>query len=279
LDVSVKMSSAVDENGKSRICRVALRDVTARKKVEADLKAQELELAHAARLSMMGEMAAGLAHEINQPLGAIAAYAEGASIRLRDGKPDADSLIRVLDRIAHDAHRGGQVIRRLRQFLQKRTPERVCLRINDLVREVAQFVDADLRRREVSLGIDLAADLPPAQGDPIQIQQVLLNLVRNACDAMHDTEPARRSLMIRTRSLDGEHVDVCVEDCGHGISHSNMDQMFDAFFSTKAEGLGMGLAISRSIIEAHGGQIWASSNSEGGATFHFTLPTTVEVCT
>ena len=255
-----------------------LRDITARKRAETDLKVQEMELAHVGRLSMMGEMAAGLAHEINQPLGAIAAYAEGASIRLRDGKPDLNSLTNVLERIARDAHRAGQVIRRLREFLRKRTPERTSVRINDLVREVAQFVDADLRRRMVRMGVDLGKELPPIQGDPIQIQQVLLNLVRNGCDAMTDTDPSRRSLVIRTRCRDGESIDVSVEDCGHGLSSIQNDQLFEAFFSTKDEGLGMGLAISRSIIEAHGGQIWATSNLEGGASFHFSLPITAEVC-
>ncbi len=204
VDISMKMSAVKDEDGESIVCRAALRDITARKRVEADLKAQEMELAHVGRLTMMGEMATGLAHEINQPLGAIAAYAEGASIRLRDGKPDVDSLTVVLERIALDAHRAGQVIRRLRQFLRKRTPERTSVQINDLVREVAQFVDADLRRREIRMGVDLGDNLPPVQGDPIQLQQVLLNLVRNGCDAMLQTETPRRSLMIRTRCRDGD---------------------------------------------------------------------------
>jgi PAS domain S-box-containing protein len=277
IDTSVKMSVVRDQNGESIVCRAALRDITARKRVEADLKTQEMQLAHAGRLSMMGEMAAGLAHEINQPLAAIAAYAEGASIRLRDGKPDIDSLNIVLQRIATDAHRAGQVIRRLRQFLRKRTPERTSVQINDLVREVASFVYPDLRRRDVRLGIDLGKELPPVQGDPIQLQQVLLNLVRNGADAMLDTDLSRRQLMIRTRCSDGESVDVTVEDFGHGLSTNANDELFEAFYSTKDDGLGMGLAISRSIIESHGGQIWATSNPQRGATFYFSLPATAEV--
>lgn len=277
IDISMKMSAVRAENGESIICRAALRDITARKRIEADLKAQEMELAHAGRLSMMGEMAAGLAHEINQPLGAIAAYAEGALIRLRDAKPDPESLGQILQRIADDAHRAGQVIRRLRQFLAKRPPERTDVQVNDLVREVAQFVDADLRSRDVRLGIDLGRNMPCVQGDPIQLQQVLLNLVRNACDAMQETAPSRRHMMIRTRSGDRENIEVTVEDCGHGLSSTMNDQLFETFFSTKDEGLGMGLAISRSIIESHGGQIWATSNLEGGASFYFTLPASLEV--
>ncbi len=277
IDTSVKMSVVRDQNGESIVCRAALRDITVRKRVEADLQTQEMQLAHAGRLSMMGEMAAGLAHEINQPLGAIAAYAEGASIRLRDGKPDLDRLNIVLQRIATDAHRAGQVIRRLRQFLRKRTPERTSVQVNDLVREVASFVYSDLRRRDVRLGIDLGKDLPPVQGDPIQLQQVLLNLVRNGADAMLDTDLSRRQLMIRTRCGDGENVDVTVEDFGHGLSTNASDELFEAFYSTKDDGLGMGLAISRSIIESHGGQIWATSNPQQGATFYFSLPATAEV--
>jgi C4-dicarboxylate-specific signal transduction histidine kinase len=273
----MNVSTVRDENGESVYYRAVLRNITAKKRVEAHLKKQEMELAHVARLSMMGEMATGLAHEINQPLAAIAAYAEGASIRLRDGNPDLQSLSLVVDRIASDAHRAGEIIRRLREFLRKREPDQSIIDINDLVREVALFVGTDMKRREVSLGMDLEQDLPPVSGDSIQIQQVLLNLVRNGCDAMMDIDPPRRNMLLRTRSIGGSNVEVEVVDSGHGLSGSERDQLFDAFFSTKHDGLGMGLAISRSIIESHGGAIGATSNLEGGATFFFSLPATHQV--
>lgn len=277
VDISMNVLAARDENGESTYCLAALRDVTTKKRVESHLKNQEMELAHVARLSMMGEMATGLAHEINQPLAAIAAYAEGAAIRMRDGNLDLQSLAQVVDRIAVDAHRAGQIIRRLRKFVRKRAPDRSSLAINDLVREVAQFVDADIKNREVRLGLDLDINLPLVSGDSIEVQQVLLNLVRNGCDAMMEIEPSRRSLMIRTRFDGDDSIEVEVEDSGHGLSGGMQDQLFDPFFSTKMDGLGMGLAISRSIIESHGGQVWATSNAEGGATFRFSMPANREV--
>ncbi|MGI9470898.1 MAG: CHASE domain-containing protein [Rubripirellula sp.] len=272
LETSMNVSAVRYEEGAATDCRAVLRDITEKKIVETRIKNQEMELAHVARLTMMGEMATGLAHEINQPLAAIAAYAEGAAIRIRDGKSDSEGMLHVVDRISADAHRAGEVIRRLRQFVRKREPDRCKLDLNPLVREVAHFVASDLRRRDVTLGLDLQDRLPDAMGDPIQIQQVLLNLVRNGVDSMHDVDPTLRRMMIRTRS--GEHGDLLVEieDNGHGLKDGATDQLFEAFFSTKQDGLGMGLAISRSIIETHQGQIWATANVEGGTTFHFSLP-------
>ena len=272
LETSMNVSANEVEDGIATDCRAVLRDITEKKMVETRLKHQEMELAHVARLTMMGEMATGLAHEINQPLAAISAYAEGAAIRLRDGKSDAAGLLNVVERISSDAHRAGEVIRRLRQFVRKRESDRCRLDLNTLVREVAHFVATDLRRRDVSLGLDLQDDLPSTIGDPIQIQQVLLNLVRNGVDSMRDVDASVRQMMIRTRCTEEGELLVQVEDNGHGLDDEVTDQLFEAFFSTKQEGLGMGLAISRSIIETHQGHIWATPNLEGGTTFHFSLP-------
>jgi PAS domain S-box-containing protein len=272
VETSMNVSAVRDERGESIHCRVVLRDITAKKLRENLIKNQEMELAHVARLSMMGEMAAGLAHEINQPLAAIAAFAEGAAIRIRNGTSDAPGLARVVDRISADAHRAGEVIRRLRQFVRKREPERHDVDLNELVQEVAQFIGPDVKSREICLILKLGEGLPNLRGDSIQIQQVLLNLVRNSCDAMMDTNPAQRKLTICTHFNGQDSIDVDVHDCGHGLSESMDEHVFEAFFSTKEDGLGMGLAISRSIIESHGGQIWATPNLEGGASFHFSLP-------
>jgi PAS domain S-box-containing protein len=274
LDTSMNVRAVCDEQGESIYCRAVLRDITARKRVEAQMKQQEMELAHVARLSMMGEMATGLAHEINQPLAAIAAYAEGAAIRIRDGNSDIRSIARVVDRISADAHRAGEVISRLRQFVKNREPDRCDIDINELVREVAKFAAPDVKLREVGLGLDLQEPLPNVRGDAIQIQQVLLNLVRNGCDAMADVDSIQRRVTIRTR-YDGEgEIQVSVDDCGHGLSENTHEQVFEAFFSTKEDGLGLGLAISRSIVESHGGRIWAMPNVDGGASFQFSLSAT-----
>lgn len=276
LETSMNVSALKVEDGIATDCRAVLRDITEKKMVETRLKHQEMELAHVARLTMMGEMATGLAHEINQPLAAISAYAEGAAIRLRDGKSDAAGLLNVVERISSDAHRAGEVIRRLRQFVRKRESDRCRLELNTLVREVTHFVATDLRRREVSLGLDLQDDLPSTIGDPIQIQQVMLNLVRNGVDSMRDVDASVRQMMIRTRCTEEGDLLVQVEDNGHGLDDEVTDQLFEAFFSTKQEGLGMGLAISRSIIETHQGHIWATPNLEGGTIFHFSLPAIAE---
>ncbi|MDH3717849.1 MAG: CHASE domain-containing protein, partial [Planctomycetota bacterium] len=272
VDVSMNVSAVRGADGKLLYSRAVLRDITAKKQAEARIKNQEIELAHVSRLSMMGEMATGLAHEINQPLAAIAAYAEGAAMRLRNGNVDTHRLAEVVDRISADAHRAGEVIRRLRHFVRKREPDRTQVDLNELVTDVVQFVATDARQREVTIGFDLDDDLPALQADAVEIQQVLLNLVRNGCDAMQETDPANRHLVIRTRSDGQESIEVDVEDRGHGLSENMEDQVFEAFFSSKNDGLGMGLAISRSIIESHGGRIWVTPNLEGGATFHFSLP-------
>lgn len=274
IDISMNVLAVRDAQGQLSYCRAVLRDITAKKRVEAQMKQQEQELAHVARLSMMGEMATGLAHELNQPLAAIAAYAEGALIRIRDGNPDNSKLERVLTRIAADAHRAGEVISRLRQFVKKQETERREIDLNELVREVANFVAPDTKKREVMLGLDLEEPLPTVSGDAIQIQQVLLNLVRNGCDAMASLDPYRRQVTIRTRHNANNEVELSVDDCGHGIPQGVDLKVFEAFFTTKEDGLGLGLAISRSIVESHGGRIWATPNLDGGTSFQFSLPAT-----
>ena len=276
IETSMNIVAVSDGHGDYAYCRAALRDITARKRIETQIKEQELELAHVARLSMMGEMAAGLAHEINQPLAAIAAYAEGAAIRIRDGKLDTKALTHVIGQISADALRAGEVIRRLRQYVRKREPDHCEVDMNELVKEVTHFVDPDVKHREVRIALDLEERLPTFNGDAVQIQQVLLNLVRNACEAMADTDPTHRNLTIRTQSNGQDIINVDVDDCGHGLPEDSSEEMFDAFFSSSESGLGMGLAISRSIIESHGGRIWATPLPEGGASFHFSLPASKE---
>ena len=270
LAVSLNVSAVRGADGKFVHSRSVLRDIHEKRLAEARIKQHEAELAHVARLSTMGEMAAGLAHEINQPLAAITAYADGVAMRLRNGTLDDDQLSSVVGDIAADAHRAGEVIRRLRRFVRNREPDRAPVEINSLILDVTQFVAADATQRQIRIQLDVAEDLPPALSDPIEFQQVLLNLVRNGFDAMEDTDADDRILTIRTRLVDLA-IEISVEDHGHGLPGSTNEQVFEAFFTSKQEGLGMGLAISRSIVESHGGRIWAS-NSRHGAAFHFTLP-------
>jgi len=277
VDVSLNVSAIRDEDGRLLYSRAVLRDISAKKEAEKRIRSQENELAHVARLSMMGELATGLAHEINQPLAAIAAYAEGAAMRIRGDKIDGERLVQVVERISADAHRAGEVVRRLRRFVHKREPDRSQIDVNELVADVVQFVATDVRRRDVTIGFDLEKDLPPLMCDSIAIQQVLLNLILNGCDAMEKNSPAERQLFVRTFSGDERTVEVAIEDRGLGFSEQQAEQVFEAFFTSKEDGLGMGLAISRSIIESHGGRIWATSNTGLGATFHFSLPVAEEL--
>ncbi len=233
---------------------------------------RQQELAHVTRLSTVGEMGTGLAHELNQPLFAISNYAEGSMRKLRSGGAAPEDLLPALQQIADQAQRAGEIIRHLKSFVRKGEPkwERVC--INDLVTEVTRFVEPDARAHDVRLEVHLADKPHTVEGDVIQLQQVLVNLVRNGIEAMQGDRSGERVLIIRTLEIDVEELEVTVCDTGHGISNDLAGRIFDPFFSTKTGGLGMGLSISRTIVEAHGGRVWATPNPGRGTTFHLILP-------
>jgi C4-dicarboxylate-specific signal transduction histidine kinase len=272
IDVSLNVSAVRDDQGNIAFLRSIWRDITGRRQAEEKIRQQQTDLAHVSRLSMMGEMAAGLAHEINQPLEAIAAYAAGASMRINNGNVNQQRLVQIIDRIAADAQRAGNVIRRLRRFVRKREPQHNALDINLLIQDVVQFMASDALQDEITVELHLRDDLPPARGDSVEIQQVVLNLIRNGFDAMSDVDPGHRALGIETCADGPGAVKVIVRDAGPGVTADSTDQVFEAFFSSKSDGLGMGLAISRSIIESHGGRIWVDSSPGCGAEFHFSLP-------
>lgn len=248
------------------------RDITERKLAEERERRHQAELAHVARLSTMGEMASGMAHELNQPLAAISNYARGTVRRLSDGQLSIDDIDETLQRIVVQAERAGTVIRRMRDFVRKRDLRRSTAYLGELVGEVCDLIDSEARRYEVSIEVDIDRDLPPVLVDAIQIEQVILNLVRNAIEAMLDNTPAQRVVRIGAR-LDGEAaVQLDVTDRGAAPTEDVIDRMFDAFYTTKPAGMGMGLAISRSITEVHGGRLWATRNDNApGMTFHLTL--------
>jgi PAS domain S-box-containing protein len=247
-------------------------DVTARKKAELELVQQRNELAHIARVSMMGQLAASLAHELNQPLGAILRNAEAAELFLQEPSPDLDEVRAILADIRKDDQRAGAVIDGMRALIKRRDVEHCPLNLDQLAGEVVTLLGPDAELRRVGLSLQTDPALPPVQGDRVQLQQVLLNLLFNAMDAVNDNPPAKRLVAVRARPA-GTTVEVTVSDNGSGIAADELSRVFEPFYTSKPNGLGMGLAISRSIIEAHGGRLWAENNPAGSATFTFTLPT------
>lgn len=234
------------------------------------LERHQAELAHVLRVAAMGEMAAQLAHELSQPLGAVANYAAGARRRLQAGAVPAADLIDVVERIAREALRGGAIIRRLRELLQKTEPHRVPVNLNALVRDVAELVEGEARERGIAVHLILHPDLPVIDADAVEIEQVLINLTRNAVEAMQRADGAGRTLSIETRRGERRGVEVLVRDTGPGLA-GDPAAIFEPFYTTKPGGLGMGLAICRTIVELHGGTLAATSSPQG-ATFRFTLP-------
>jgi C4-dicarboxylate-specific signal transduction histidine kinase len=245
---------------------------------QGELEAQRLrqELTHIGRVSALGELTASLAHELSQPLTAILSNAQAAQLLLEADVVDLEKVRELLSDIVAEDKRAGAVIHRLRVLLKKGDPEFVSLDVNDIVGEVAWLMRRDAIIRNVPISLELAADLPRVRGDRVQLQQVVLNLVLNGLEAMREPGAGDRTLVIRTARDGTAAVAVAVRDSGIGIDEKELDRLFQPLYTTKAEGLGMGLAIARTIVDAHGGQLGAANNVHGGATFHFTLPVGTE---
>jgi PAS domain S-box-containing protein len=247
------------------------RDITAVRRAEQESRQHQSELVHVCRLSTMGEVATGMAHELNQPLSAIVNYANGASRRLQGGIGDSDALVDAMRHISSQAQRAGEIIRRLRALVGKQPPIRSAVDLNYLVREVCGFVEFETTKLELQLQLELAEGEIPVNVDLVQIEQVLLNLVRNALDALEERRAGERSLIIST-AVDHESAVVCVADNGPGIPAERILHLFDPFFTTKETGMGMGLTISQTILENHGGDIRATSSPGVGTRFFVRLP-------
>lgn len=232
----------------------------------------ENRIARFARVGTLGGFALSLAHELNQPLSAILANAQAARRFLATANPPIDEVRAIIDDIDADDRRAGELIHAMRALLHDHEVEMVLLDPNDVVRNVARLLHGDLLLRRVTLVLDLEAPLPQVRYDHVQLQQVLLNLLMNAFEAMTDTATLDRRVIIRTRAGSDGCCVISVRDAGKGIAPDQFDRLFEQFFSTKADGLGMGLSFARSIIESHGGRIWATNNSDVGATFHVALP-------
>lgn len=249
-----------------------IEDITESRKAKELNRVHEAELAHATRLAMLGEMAAGIAHEVNQPLAAIVNYANGSSRRLQSGgEKELPAIQDALTHIASEAMRASEIVRRLKSLARKEVFQRERLPLSDLARRTLRLVDSEVREKGVVISLDLAQEIPPVLVDSIQIEQIVLNLVRNACEAMQSQEDERR-VTIRTFREGDESVAISVEDSGPGLTPALMTRVFDAFFTTKRNGLGMGLSISRSIAEAHHGRLWAEANEPRGSVFTLSLP-------
>ncbi len=246
-----------------------------RKHAEEALHQAQADLARVSRVTTIGELTASLAHELNQPIAAAVTNANTCLRWLTREQPDVEEARAAAMRIVKDGTRAAEIIKRTRLLFKKGTPQREPVDVNEVVREMIVLLRGEITRYNITVRMDLASDLPRIMGDRVQLQQVLMNLIVNGIDAMKDVDGARE-LAVKSQRTEKEEVLVSVGDTGVGLPPQQADQVFNAFFTTKPHGTGMGLRISRSIVESHGGRLWAADNSPRGASFHFALPTKIE---
>ncbi|MGA2600988.1 MAG: ATP-binding protein [Bryobacteraceae bacterium] len=249
-------------------------EMAERKRAEEAYYEAQAELARVTRMSALGALAASISHEVNQPLAAVVTNADACMMWLSADPPNLEEARAAVDSIAQQGTRASDVVRHIRAMFGKAAPERKNVQINELIREVVTLIEGAALRNQVELRTEFDADLPATMGDRVQLQQVIVNLILNGIEAMNGVAGRPRLLAISSRMQNPDEVLVAVRDSGVGIASKDERRIFDAFFTTKAEGMGMGLSISHSIVEAHGGRLWAVNNSDYGATFQFTLPAT-----
>jgi PAS domain S-box-containing protein len=261
-----------------RVTRVrgVMVDLTKRKRAEEALRQAQADLAHVSRVTTMGELTASLAHEVNQPIAAAVTNANTCLRWLTRDHPDLEEARAAAMRIVKDGTRAGEIISRIRLLFTKGTAQHELVDVNEVIGEMIVLLRAETTRHSISVRMELAADIPQVMGDRVQLQQVLMNLMVNGIDAMKDADDGTRELAIKSQRTENEEIAVSVTDTGVGLPTQHPEQIFNAFFTTKPNGTGMGLRISRSIIESHRGRLWAADNSPRGASFHFTLPTKAE---
>jgi PAS domain S-box-containing protein len=250
-------------------------DVTERKRAEESLRQAQADLVRVSRVTTMGELSASLAHEVNQPIAAASTNANTCLRWLASSTPNIEEARAAAMRIVKDGNRAAEIVGRIRQLFKKGTPQRELVDVNEIIREMIVLLRGEATRYNILVGSDLAADLPKVMADRVQLQQVLMNLMINGIEAMKDAD-GKRELAIRSQRMQNEEVVVSVTDSGVGLPPKHTEQIFNAFFTTKPHGTGMGLRISRSIIESHDGRLWAADNSPRGASFCFALPTKAE---
>lgn len=240
------------------------------------LRERQTELAHVTRVMTLGELTASVAHEVNQPLAAIVTNANACLRWLGGAQPNFVEARHAVERIIKDSYRASDVISHVRSLVKKAPPRNDLVDLNEVILEVLALAHTEARRNRVALKHELAKNLPRVLGDRVQLQQVILNLIMNGMEAISKTGQGKRELLISSSKDEVNNVIVAVRDSGEGLDPANLERVFDAFFTTKPDGMGMGLAISRTIIESHGGRLWATSNSPAGAVFQFTLPVASE---
>jgi len=250
-------------------------DVTERKLAEEALRQAQADLAHVSRVTTMGELTASLAHEVNQPIAAAFTDANTCLRWLTRDQPDLEEAREAASRMAKDVTRAADIISRIRLLFKKVSPQRELVDVNEAIREMIVLLRGEATRYSISVRTELASDLPQVTADRVQLQQVLMNLMTNGIDALKDVD-GPRELIIRSQQAEASQLMVSVTDTGVGLPLQQADQIFNAFFTTKPQGTGMGLRISRSIVESHGGRLWSADNSPRGAIFHLSLPTKVE---
>jgi C4-dicarboxylate-specific signal transduction histidine kinase len=249
-------------------------DTTERRQAEEALRQAQADLARISRITTMGELTASLAHEVNQPIAAAVTDANTCLRWLNRDHPDLEEAREAASRVVKDATRAAEIISRIRLLFKKTNPQWEPVDLNEIIREMVALMSGDAARHSISVRTELVAELPQAMGDRVQLQQVLMNLMMNSNEAMKDAD-GPRELTIKSQCGDGELL-ISVSDTGVGLPPQQADQIFNAFFTTKAHGTGMGLRISRTIVESHGGRLWASDNSPRGASFAFTLPAKID---
>jgi len=270
--VASRWALQLDGQGKPVAVLETNNDITGRKRAEEALHKAQGELAHVTRVATLGEMSASIAHEVNQTLAAVITNANACLRWLARQSPDLDEARQAIGRIIKDGNRASEVIGRVRALVKKSPPQKDWLNINDIILEVIALARNEMQRNRVSLQTQFSADVPIILGDRIQLQQVILNLIMNAVAAMSGISEGRRELRVSTERDGSNGVITAVRDSGVGLNPESLEHLFDPFYTTKPDGMGMGLAISRSIIEAHGGRLWATLNAPCGAVFQFTLP-------
>ena len=261
-----------DERGSNVGMWAIVRDISGRKQIESEARKLREDLAHVTRVSTLGELTSSLAHEINQPLAAILSNAQAAQRFLSQGNPDMKEIAEILGDIIRDDNRAAEVIRKIRSLLKKEETRYETLSLNDVVEEILNVIRNDTALAAVSIEKEFETSLPAVWGDRIQLQQVILNLVLNAAEAMKEAGTDVQRLVVLTSKQDGRFAEVSVRDAGPGIDEQASGRLFEPFYTTKSGGMGMGLAISKDIVKSHRGEIRAVNNPEGGATFSFTVP-------
>jgi C4-dicarboxylate-specific signal transduction histidine kinase len=246
-------------------------DLTERKRAEVEAREARSELAHANRVAAMGQLSASIGHEISQPLSGVITNAETGLLWLKTESPNVQEAVGAFSRVVRDGKRASEIVNRIRALVKKAPPQKDILHINEAIREVVVLTRSEAAKNGVLIETQLGSKLPPIQGDRVQLQQVILNLVVNAVDAIGGQKAGPREVLIETGQTESDAILVSVRDTGPRLDPANIERMFDAFYTTKADGLGLGLSICRSIIDAHGGKLWATPGVPQGAVFQFTL--------